>query len=189
VPISYSLDNGQHYYQLKVYKSPNSPNQLALFRLAILYTLFFNTHRPCLERAAGGAFTHVATVPSTRARTGTHPLQQIATVAHGSLPLVAAAANEAYGNAREFVPDRFHVAKFTENPSPLRVLLIEDLWVTGARAQSMAHALKLVGATSVVIVALGRQINHTHPPNGPLLDAARPTPFDLSRCAIDDLAA
>jgi len=34
VPISYSPDNGQHYYQLKVYKSPTSPNRLAQFRLA-----------------------------------------------------------------------------------------------------------------------------------------------------------
>jgi hypothetical protein len=32
VPISYSPDNGQHYYQLKVYKSPTSPNALAHYR-------------------------------------------------------------------------------------------------------------------------------------------------------------
>ncbi len=109
VPISYSPDDGQHYHQLKVYKSPTSPNRLAQFRLAILYALFFNTHRHCLERAAGGPFTHVGTVPSTRARAGIHPLQQIAQVAHGSLPLIAATANPAYGNAREFHRDRFHV--------------------------------------------------------------------------------
>ena len=69
-----------------------------------------------------------------------------------------------------------------------RILLLEDLWVTGARAQSMAHALKETGAAAVVVVALGRQINHDHPPSRPLLNAARQTPFDLSRCAIDDLS-
>lgn len=188
VPISYSPDDGQHYYQLKVYKSPTSPNQLAHFRLAVLYTLFYNTHRSCLQRAAGGAFTHIATVPSTRARAGAHPLQQIIQVAHGSLPPIAGTANPAYGNARESVRDRFHVPPFATGQLPPTVLLLEDLWVTGARAQSMAHALKQTGAAAVVVVALGRQINHGHPPSRPLLEAARQTPFDLSRCAIDDLS-
>ena len=187
-PISYSPDDGQHYHQLRVYKSPTSPNQLAHFRLAVLYTLFYNNHRPCLQLGAGGAFTHVATVPSTRARAGIHPLQQIIQVAHSALPLIAATANPAYGNAREFARDRFHVPPFTAGPSSPRVLLLEDLWVTGARAQSMAHALKETGAAAVVVVALGRQVNHGHPPSRPLLDTARHTPFDLNRCAIDDLS-
>jgi len=187
VPISYSPDNGQHYHQIKVYKSPTSPNRLAHFRLAVLYTLFHNAHRRCLERAAGGAFTHIATVPSTRARAGVHPLQQIIQVAHGSLSLITGAANEAYGNVREFACDRFQVLPLAATPSPPRVLLLEDLWVTGARAQSMAHALKKAGAAAVVAVALGRQINHDHPPNRSLLEAARQAPFDISRCAIDDV--
>ncbi len=34
-----------------------------------------------------------------------------------------------------------------------RILLLEDLWVTGARAQSMAHALKHAGAHTVITVA------------------------------------
>jgi hypothetical protein len=188
IPISYSPDDGQHYYQLKVYKSPTSPNQLARFRLAVLYTVFFNNHRPCMQRAAGGAFTHVATVPSTRARAGLHPLQQIIQVAHGSLLPIAGTANPAYGNVREFVRDRFTLPPFAAGQPPPRVLLLEDLWVTGARAQSMAHALKQAGAGTVVTVALGRQINHDHPPSRPLLEAARQTPFNLSRCAIDDLS-
>jgi hypothetical protein len=190
VPISYSPNDGQHYHQLKVYKSPTSPNRLAQFRLAVLYAAFFNTHRKCLERAAGGAFTHVATVPSTRARVGIHPLQLIIQVAHGPLPLIAATANEAYGNAREFARDRFHAPPLAAAAqTPPRILLLEDLWVTGARAQSMAHALKQADATTVVTVALGRQINHDHPPSRPLLEAARKTSFDFNRCAIEDLIA
>ena len=50
----------------------------------------------------------------------------------------------------------------------------------------MAHALTQAGAAAV---ALGRQINHDHPPSRPLPDAARRTPFDLSHCATDDLYA
>lgn len=184
VPISYSPDNGQHYYQLKVYKSPTSPNALAHFRLAVLFTVFMGRHRQCLQRAAGGAFTHMAIVPSTRARPGVHPLRQIAELTNPGLPLVAGAANPTYGNVREFVLDRFHVPRL-ETMSP-RVLLIEDLWVTGARVQAMAHALKKAGASTVVAVALGRQINHDHAPSRPVFEAARAQAFDLSRCAVDD---
>jgi predicted amidophosphoribosyltransferase len=185
VPISYSPDNGQHYHQLKVYKSPTSPNRLAQLRLAVLYATFFSAHRPCLERVAGGALTHVATVPSTRQRPGVHPLDRVTGIVHGALPSVVATADPKYGNAREFRTDRFRVAPFPTDQRPARVLLVEDLWVTGARAQSMAHALREAGAAAVVVVALGRHVNHAHPPSRPLLRAA---PFDLRRCALDDLA-
>jgi adenine/guanine phosphoribosyltransferase-like PRPP-binding protein len=53
------------------------------------------------------------------------------------------------------------------------VLLVEDLWVTGARVQAMADALKKAGAATVVAVALGRQVNHDHAPSRPVLDSAR----------------
>jgi len=65
-------------------------------------------------------------------------------------------ADPRYGNAREFHGDRFTVSTISTTRDPARVLLLEDLWVTGARAQSMAHALKRSGAASVIIVALGR---------------------------------
>ncbi len=175
VPISYSPDNGQHYHQLKVYKSPSSPSSLALLRLAVLYTIFQNSHHRCLQRVAGGPFSHVATVPSTRDRTGVHPLQQIITAGHGSANIVFATANPAHGNAREFHADRFVVPTFPSAEVPVRVLVLEDLWVTGARAQSMAHALKRAGAASVVVVALGRHVNLAYQGSQALLDTARPS--------------
>jgi hypothetical protein len=188
VPVSYSPDDGQHYYQLRVYKSPTSPNQLALFRLAVLAMVFTQRHRPCLERAAGGRFTHVAAVPSTRARTGTHPLVGILTAIYPSLPHVGAVANTAYGNTREFARDRFYVEQFAPN-APARVLILEDLWVTGGRAQSLAYALRTAGATSVIVVALGRQINKGYQPASPILEAIRNVPFSMDRCALDDFNA
>lgn len=99
-----------------------------------LHTVFMTRHRECLQRAGGGPFTH----PSTRARPGVHPLQQIAELTNPGLTLVVGIANPTYGNARESVPDRFHVPGL-ETASP-RVLLIEDLWITGARVQAMSDA-------------------------------------------------
>jgi hypothetical protein len=188
VPISYSPDDGQHYYQLKAYKSPTSPNRLAQFRLAVLYTAFIGQHLGCLQRAASGPFTHIATVPSTRARPGVHPLQQVVHTAHAATPFVMVVANLTYGNVREFHADRFQVSPFPDGRAA-RVLLVEDLWVTGARVQSLAHALRQAGATAVVAVTLGRQIKHDHAPSRPLLDIARKRPFQLDHCTIDDTGA
>jgi len=42
--------------------------------------------------------------------------------------------------------------------SRARVLLLDDTWTTGSRAQSAAAALKLAGAARVVVVVLGRHI-------------------------------
>jgi hypothetical protein len=39
-----------------------------------------------------------------------------------------------------------------------RVLLLDDTYVSGARAQSAAAALRLAGATAVLIVTLGRTL-------------------------------
>lgn len=70
--------------------------------------------------------------------------------------------------------------------APVHALIIEDTWTTGARTQSLAHALKVAGATTVVAVVLGRHVDPNFVPAKQLLDAiARPV-FDTTRCAAED---
>jgi len=45
--------------------------------------------------------------------------------------------------------------------------LVEDAYVTGATAQSAAHALTQAGATVTNITAIGRRINPAHTPGHP----------------------
>jgi hypothetical protein len=184
VPISYAPDDGQHYHQLMVYKSPAAPNRRAFFRLAVLYTLFYDSHKQCLAHVSRGSITHIATVPSTRERAGPHPLLRIVATAHPSLPRIQAEANSDHGNVREFHSDRFAITA-PRSIAGARVLLLEELWVTGSRAQSMAHALKSAGAASVVIVALGRRMNRRFEPTVPVLSAAGRSQFNLAACALD----
>jgi hypothetical protein len=57
---------------------------------------------------------------------------------------------------RELQPDLFTAQRRLDGA---RVLLIDDTWTTGARAQSAAAAAKLAGAREVAVVVLGRHLN------------------------------
>jgi len=78
---------------------------------------------------------------------------------------------------RTFHGDRFTVPSLPE----ARILLLDDTWTTGARAQSMSHALKSSGARSVVTVVLGRHLNGSHAGSKALVEQARGTAFDINR--------
>ncbi|GAA1457124.1 hypothetical protein GCM10009603_05740 [Nocardiopsis exhalans] len=81
-----------------------------------------------------------------------------------------------------------HTEWFTAAPlvpaegRPAAVLLIDDTWVSGARAQSATHSLKNAGAEQVSVLVLARQINPGHEPAQPLLAQVRNTPYDPRTC-------
>jgi hypothetical protein len=180
VPIAYALKGAQHAHHLATYKfePPSSSARTALHALGLV---FLGQHRTCLERAAGGPLTHAVVVPSTRGRAGAHPLQVLLRPST-SLPFLDARAEVEYPREdRTFHRDRFSVPPLSGG----RVLLLDDTWTTGARAQSLAHALKSSGARSVVTVVLGRHLNGAHPGSKTLVERARETEFDISRCALD----
>jgi hypothetical protein len=184
VPIAYSIKGTQHAHNLIIYKADRPSNQ-ARYYIASLGAIFFVDHWACLTGAAGGSFTHVATVPSTKGRTGPHPLELILS-RRTRLPAVAATPNLSYSSDdRDFHADRFTV----DQPVPAaRVLLLDDTWTTGARIQSLAHALKTAGAAAVVAVVLGRHVNPSYGAAKPLLDRLRSVSgFALDHCAVEDL--
>jgi orotate phosphoribosyltransferase len=43
------------------------------------------------------------------------------------------------------------------------LLVVDDTWVSGGSAQSVAAALKLAGARRVAVVVLGRHVNPANP--------------------------
>ncbi|BAL88619.1 hypothetical protein AMIS_33990 [Actinoplanes missouriensis 431] len=74
-------------------------------------------------------------------------------------------------------------------PEGSRILLIDDTWTTGGRAQSLAFALKSSGAGGVAAVVLGRHVNPDYEPAKPLINRLRSaSSFDLHRCALEDAA-
>ena len=125
---------------------------------------FLVAHAPCVCAAAGGAPTVALAVPSSSRPDGS-PLNRV----EGLAPAVCARMRGAVWSPHLLVRSGMAAAHmrpaaraFTV-PGALRsgvagrrVLLLDDTYVSGARAQSAAAALRRAGATSVVIVAAGR---------------------------------
>jgi hypothetical protein len=181
--VAYAAKGGQHARWLWQYKSPHlqppdaGPAAAELLRALLLR--FLRDHGPCVWRAAGwpggGAPTHVAVVPTGRARPGAHPLRALI-APYLSTPWAQLRALPAVSRERDLDPERFRACGVTG----ARVLLLDDTWTTGASAQSAAMALRRAGAVSVATVVLGRHVARRH---------AAAAPFDPRSCAVHAAAA
>jgi hypothetical protein len=86
-------------------------------------------------------------------------------------------------DSRNFQPDWFTVESGAMDLKRKAVLLLDDTWTTGSRAQSAAFALKRAGAGQVIILTLAR---HARPeawaPWKPIIQRAGTQMYDPGRC-------
>jgi hypothetical protein len=163
-------------------------------------TSHLERHGACVEAALGGAADVVLPVPSS-ARPDGAPLGHIA----GLGP----SATGTLGRPARWLPDllsrsvapvghmRPHRSAFVVADhaavADARVVLLDDLYVSGARAQSAAAALRRTGARSVVVVPVGRILRPDRlPAHAAYLARVRRqgTGDDrCSRCLVDQEAA
>jgi hypothetical protein len=123
--------------------------------LARILKVFLSTQGSSL-RAYLRDWTDVAIVPSTY-RLGPHPMARIA---QGAGLAIAQQAIESAGleaQHRVYDPQLFTI--YAPRVQGRRFLLLEDVYVSGARAQSAATALRSAGAEVAGILALGRRVN------------------------------
>jgi hypothetical protein len=124
---------------------------------------FLRAHADCICVLAGGRPHFVLPVPST-VRPGGSPIARVPGLAAdveaallgvrwtGLLCRTGEPVGHMQPAARAFaVPPTLRC-----RVSGRRLVLLDDTYVSGARSQSAAAALRLAGASSVVIVALGR---------------------------------
>jgi glutamine phosphoribosylpyrophosphate amidotransferase len=128
-----------------------------------LTAAFLRAHGDCIAALAGGQPHFVLPVPST-ARPGGSPIARVPGLAADvELALPGVRWTGLLCRTREPVGHMHPSARAFAVPPTLRcrvsgrrLVLLDDTYVSGARAQSAAAALRRAGASSVVVVALGR---------------------------------
>jgi predicted amidophosphoribosyltransferase len=186
VPISYSVGREQLHHALASYKRLDGDvaRRLGAVLAAILWR-FLAEHERCVAKTAGASrFDLVTTVPSgARDRDERHPLRWIVGELVGPTRdrhcRLLRRTNTAVP-ARTFNEAKFEATQRLENDA---VLLIDDMWTTGASAQSAAAALKTAGAGPIAAIVIGRHLNRDWRQNDRRLRGIE-QPFDWSRCAV-----
>jgi hypothetical protein len=158
VPVTLFTPGSPIHKALVGYKSGRDRAERTLLSrdLAQLVSLFLSRHSICLARMAGGGWDRIDVVPSTRRATQPHPFARALT--HSPLLAQRQAGLLRRGDATvdHLLPDR---RAFAAPPARSRVLLLDDVFTTGARAFSAAHALQTAGAEVVAIVPVGRMVH------------------------------
>jgi hypothetical protein len=165
VPISLFRPGSRLHAALVDYKSGEDRDVRvrAARGLAELVAWFLSTHSRCLARAAGGGWDVLDVVPSTRRAEPDHPLSR----ALQDLPMLGARSGQLLrrGDAPvahlQPAPGAFEVAGAAAGK---RVLLLDDVFTTGAHALSAVAALEAGGATIVAVMPIGRLVHAEEEP-------------------------
>ena len=188
VPISYSIHLEQMHTELRHYKNPEYlAKARSRFRVGLTSVLwrFLAAHEDCVAAAAGvSSFDCVVTVPSNRRERDDRPggLRKIVgeMCGHTRDRYIRALRPTDHGtDRREFDPLRF---KAIEPVAGARVLLIDDTWTTGSRAQSAAHVLRQANADKVACVVFGRHVRRDFENTDEILRAL--PRFNWSNCSV-----
>lgn len=184
VPISLCERNGQLHHVLRRYKDAWDPATRRGFETQVAAFLgrFLRDHGSCVTRAASSSWDVVVTVPSSRGRSGTHPIETATrriSFLSSQVKTCLAPGPEATDHNRP--TDRGF--KVTEDVQGDRVLLVDDTYTTGARLQSAASALQLAGAITLAGIVVGRFVNPKRSPT--LWERVRSELYDFSRCCLE----
>lgn len=174
--LVYAVMPGSQTYRLvRDYKSQNpGPSFRPIF--SSLLALGLRGHLRCLGLVTGVRADAWAVVPSSRGRTVLRDLV-VRVLNDPALPEVPVQFAGRVGE-RQFAPDHWHVRM---NRPMRHVILVDDAWVRGAHAQSVASALKTSGAQQVSVFAVARVLSSTWPASKPMVEKLRGGTFDWTR--------
>jgi hypothetical protein len=187
LPISYSIGGEQLHHALAAYKrTPAHWYEPFSRQLAAVLWRFLDAHETCAARAVGaGGFPLVTTVPSgDPLRDDAHPLHRIVGT------LVEPIRDRHQRLLRRSSPAAPHAyddttVSVTQPLGGEPVLVIDDMWTTGATIQAVAAALKRAGSGPVAAIVIGRHVNREFHDTGRRLNGL-PRPFDWNSCAFCD---
>jgi hypothetical protein len=190
VALSWAPMDSQGYQDLWQYKESGATlDQLG--RLRTMFALAFTRHSVCIARPDVARPLAVAHVPSTSGtRAGEHPF---ATYFVSMLDTGVPRAGVRYvgptggtkNSRRILAPEHWEVE--VPDPAISRVLVLDDTWVSGGHAHSVAAAFERSGVAARVIV-LGRALDPSRGDHGAYLRAHPAEPFDSSICPVHRIA-
>ncbi|MEV4094240.1 ComF family protein [Streptosporangium saharense] len=192
VPISLCIKRDDQLYDI-VSRSgsrssrPGVPDRTVF--LAATIARFHDAHASCLSRAARGEFTLVTTVPSTRSGgplPAFHPMPQVVRMISALKdlyrPVLLTDEGAAMVGPRKSNENAFKVMGRLDGET---VLLVDDIFVTGAHVQSAASALYGAGAASVIALVVARLVNPGHNgASGAIWSRAAAEPFTFAHCCL-----
>jgi hypothetical protein len=149
---------------------------------------FLGQHETHVAQAVGvPRFDVVTTVPGTRSRADAHPLVRIVGTLVGQTrdryqPLLTLGP-DASVEGRVVLVNRFRAAQAITGQSA--VLLLDDTWTTGGRAQSAAIALRDAGAARVAVVVLGRHFDRDFGTGETYYREAKARKFTWDTCCLE----
>lgn len=169
--------NSQAYRTMFGYKEDRLRSQYEPVVRGLL-AVGLRAHFVCANLLAGTTDSGWAVVPSTRGRSA------FADLVHGlSRTPRAEVAIRFTGVApdRGLNPKSWEVTALA--PLPMHVLVVDDSWVSGSSAQSLAVALKTAGVGQVSIISLARVLSPDWEPNKAFIKSVLPRlPYDWKVC-------
>ena len=191
VPLAYakarmpSMHQSAHH--VRAYKaSPPAPKCAQDLRLMAATATY--VHGPCI--AATTDWWHAVTfVPSAARPGGDHPVAELARAVHSvydHATKVALHVGPGLGEApsRAPRPDRFVVpTAYRPFITGRHVLVVDDTWVSGAKSQSAALALKDAGAARVTILCVTRWLRYDWSDHRQLIDTLA-EPYNAMHCPV-----
>ncbi|MFE2646444.1 ComF family protein [Streptomyces nigra] len=189
VPICYSVHEGLEGALWRV-KNEDASSWLQLPLASLLWT-FLNSHLKCIEGAYGGAFDLGVTVPSSKQRNGVNHLDALLScIQTWPVPwkrglLTKMRSEPAAERRQQIVSDLF-----SADPSVngRRILLLDDTFTSGGTMASAAHALRDAGASCVVGISFGRQLNVNREEARDLISELPQRPLDLETCRVHGMS-
>ena len=176
--LTYAVAGEQSGYVMRGYKArPPLGEHRTIVTLLVLLAL--SRHADCPGTLAGAPVTYWASVPSLPAKPGEHPLHQIVgnLALRPEIPLVAAAKTQF---PRDVSPQ--HFGTNARLPLGSHVLLIDDTWVAGGRAQSAVLALRKAGAAHVSVLVVARWLKKDFGANAKFLSTLSSVDYDPGIC-------
>ncbi|PPJ36384.1 amidophosphoribosyltransferase [Nocardia nova] len=181
----YGVKSQQSGNLLRHYKDDPMPQVRERMQAIISRILFLGItlHEACIGRVVGQPVSMRVTVPSLRNRCGTHPFADLAAAISAVDPFAELQAVNHVGDDRPIDAGLFrpnYAAAFRGH----HVLVLDDTWVTGSRAQSAALAVRAGGATKVSIMTIGRWLRPTHHPTSTFIPKHLQNDYDPSVCPV-----